>query len=311
MIRVQQLTKKYYGKTVVREVSFEVGRGEIVGFLGPNGAGKTTTLRMITGYLSPTQGRVEVDGIDVVAHSLEARRRIGYMPENVPLYPEMRVKEYLRFRAELKGVPRKECRERTEVVMKQCGLEEVRRKIIQNLSKGYRQRVGLADALIHRPPLLILDEPTNGLDPNQIRQVRDFIKNLGEKHTILLSTHILSEVEAICDKVIILDRGTVKASDTPGLLAKQLRRASTLVVEVQPGEANVERLCRKLAGVRKVVATPLAEDWTRLVIRCVAGEDVRPQLDRLVKEHGWPLREFRFKRASLEDVFTEITHPDA
>ncbi|MDB4672849.1 ABC transporter ATP-binding protein, partial [Akkermansiaceae bacterium] len=223
MIEISNLSKSYGRHKAVDQISFEVTRGEIVGFLGPNGAGKSTTLKMLTGFLPPTSGAARIAGKDIFRESLEVRKRIGYMPENVPLYTDMRVKEYLRFRGGLKGLSRSRLRKRLSEVMETCGLTHVRRKMIKTLSKGYRQRVGLADALIHEPDLLILDEPTNGLDPNQIRAIRSLIKNLGEKHTILISTHILSEVEMTCNKVVIIDEGKIKAADTPENLVSSMR----------------------------------------------------------------------------------------
>lgn len=220
MIQVQGLTKTYRGRAVVDDISFEAGRGEIVGFLGPNGAGKSTTMRILSGFLLPTAGKVEIAGHDIVEESLQARRHLGYMPEDVPLYPEMRVEEYLRYRAGIKGVSRERLAGRVHENMERCGVSEVRRKLIGTLSKGYRQRIGLADALVHDPSILILDEPTNGLDPNQIRSVREIIRSLAGRHTVLLSTHILAEVEAVCERVIILDRGRIKATGDPSSLAR-------------------------------------------------------------------------------------------
>src|SRR5688572_8597758 len=220
MIEVRELTKRYAKYTAVNDVTFEVGRGEIVGLLGPNGAGKSTILRILSGFMPATSGTVRIGGFDVFHEPDEVRRRIGYMPENNPLHMEMRVREYLRFRGALKGLKRGRCRERTEVVMQQCGLSDVHRKIIGHLSKGYQQRVGLADALIHEPELIILDEPTIGLDPNQIRSVRQLIKDLGQKHTVLISTHILPEVEMTCTRVLILHQGQILAADTTENLQK-------------------------------------------------------------------------------------------
>ena len=221
MIEVSNLSKRFGRHLAVRDISFYVAKGEIVGFLGPNGAGKTTTLRMLTGFLPPSAGSATVAGFDIFRQSIEARRHIGYMPENVPLYDDMRVREYLTFRARLKGLSKSDTRRQVLHVIDICGLESVRRKMIKALSKGYRQRVGLADALVHEPDLLILDEPTNGLDPIQIRQIRELIKRLAKNHTVLISTHILSEVEMIADWVIILDNGRVKATGTPQKLAAE------------------------------------------------------------------------------------------
>src|SRR5437868_10165579 len=215
MIKVENLTKRYAGNTAIHDLNFEVGKGEIMGFLGPNGAGKTTTMRILSSFMPPTSGRATIAGFDIFEHSLQARDNLGYMPENVPLYNDMRVTEYLNYRGALKGIPHRRMPERVGDVKELCGLKEVENKLIGTLSKGYRQRVGLADALVHEPDLLILDEPTIGLDPNQIRQVRELIKNLGKQHTILLSTHILPEVEMTCSRVIIIHRGRIEASDAP------------------------------------------------------------------------------------------------
>ncbi|MFM8364216.1 MAG: ABC transporter ATP-binding protein, partial [Verrucomicrobiota bacterium] len=231
MIKVENLVKKFGATTAVDGIDFEVGKGEIVGFLGPNGAGKSTTMRMLAGFLPPTSGRATVAGFDVFTESLRAREHIGYMPENVPLYPDMRVGEFLRYRAALKGVPGRRLNERIGDVLELCGLADVRKKIIGRLSKGYRQRVGLADAMVHEPDLLILDEPTIGLDPNQIRLVRDLIRNLRRHHTILLSTHILPEVEALCSRVIIINKGRIEALDTPQNLRTRLGQDTQVVFD--------------------------------------------------------------------------------
>ena len=257
MIEVNQLTKRYARHEAVRGIDFSVARGEIVGFLGPNGAGKTTTLRMLTGYLPPTSGTATIAGFDIFRKSIEARRKIGYMPENVPLYEDMRVREYLKFRAQLKGLGNSDTRRRVGEVIDICGLDSVRRKMIKTLSKGYRQRVGLADALVHDPELLILDEPTNGLDPNQIRQIRELIRRLGQTHTVLISTHILSEVEMICNRVIIIDGGQIKAADTPANLVGQMRAAGRIQVEIQADTEVVAGALNRMENVKKVTPEPL------------------------------------------------------
>src|SRR5438552_3765052 len=240
MIKVENLTKRYAGQTAIRDLNFEVGQGEIMGFLGPNGAGKTTTMRILAGFMPATSGRASIAGFDVFEQSLQARSRLGYMPENVPLYNDMRVTEYLDYRAALKGVPHRRVAERVGDVKELCGLREVERKLIGALSKGYRQRVGLADALVNEPELLILDEPTIGLDPNQIRQVRELIKNLGKQHTILLSTHILPEVEMTCSRVIIVHKGRIEACDTPENLLGKIRQAGGVELEAKVGNDNGE-----------------------------------------------------------------------
>lgn len=307
MIEVEHLTKRYPGRTAVDDVSFSVGAGEVVGFLGPNGAGKSTTMKILTSYLPATSGRVTVAGHDVFADSIKARRAIGYMPENVPLYDDFRVKEYLSFRAKLKGLGGRDCRRRVGEVMDLCGLADVRKKMIGTLSKGYRQRVGLADALVHRPQLLILDEPTNGLDPNQIRQVRELIRRLGENHTILLSTHILTEVEATCGRVIIIDHGRIKASDTPEALQQRLRSAGAIEFEAQAGAEEVAAAVRALPQVRRVLCDDLEDGWRRFTVRVDPGADPRAEIAALIGTLGWPLREFVRRQASLEDVFVELT----
>lgn len=310
MIKVSNLTKRYVGRTAVDGISFEVGQGEIVGFLGPNGAGKTSTIRILTGYMPATAGTASIAGHDVFSDSLAARSRIGYMPENVPLYEDMRVKEYLRFRAHLKGMRGRDARKGVGEAMDMCGLTEMRGKMIGALSKGYRQRVGLADALVHKPDLLILDEPTNGLDPNQIRRVRELIKQLGLTHTILISTHILTEVEMTCDRVLILDRGKLRASDTPTNLINKLRTAGVVNVELQATAALAMDKLKGVTGVRKVVKEDERDGWTRFTLRAESGTDVRQAVSAVASENGWPLRELHAQSASLEDVFVEITQSD-
>ena len=309
MIKVENLTKRYAGQAAIQDLNFEVGKGEIMGFLGPNGAGKSTTMRILSSFMPPTSGRASIAGYDVFSHSLQARAHLGYMPENVPLYNDMRVTEYLNYRAALKGVPHRRISERVGDVKELCGLKDVEKKLIGVLSKGYRQRVGLADALVHEPELLILDEPTIGLDPNQIRQVRDLIKNLGKQHTILLSTHILPEVEMTCSRVIIIHKGKIEACDTPENLLGRIRTASGVRVEAKVGSDNGEAELKKIAGVRDVT-TSSDGDWKTFSLRVESGADVREEVFRLAAERHWKLRELSQQRATLEDVFVEITHPD-
>jgi ABC-2 type transport system ATP-binding protein len=310
MIKVENLTKRYAGHTAIKDLSFEVGRGEIMGFLGPNGAGKTTTMRILASFMPPTSGRASIAGFDIFEQSLQARAHLGYMPENVPLYNDMRVNEYLDYRAALKGVPHRRTSERVGDVKELCGLREVEKKLIGNLSKGYRQRVGLADALLAEPDLLILDEPTIGLDPNQIRQVRELIKNLGKQHTILLSTHILPEVEMTCSRVIIIHKGRIEACDTPENLLSQIRQAGGVVVEAKTGsDSGVEEL-KKISGVRDVTSET-EDDWKIFTLRVEYGVDVREEIFRLASQRRWSVRELSQRRATLEDVFVELTHPDA
>ena len=310
MIEVRHLSKRFVGRAAVDDITFSVGKGEIVGFLGPNGAGKTTTMRMLTGYLPASSGAASIAGHDIFTDSLKARREIGYMPESVPLYDDMRVEEYLKFRAGLKGLRGRAVKENMGRVMDLTALKDVSRKMISSLSKGYRQRLGLADALIHKPRLLILDEPTNGLDPNQIRQVRSLIAALSTEHTILLSTHILSEVTMTCRRVIIIHRGKIRADDSPETLAKSTRSSGTITLEINaPAEAAVEKLSA-ITGVRRV--TPLAAEgaWSTLEVKPEPDTDVREEISRAARENHWPLRELSRKQATLEDVFVEITQRD-
>jgi ABC-2 type transport system ATP-binding protein len=310
MIKVENLTKRYAGQTAIRDLSFEVNRGEIMGFLGPNGAGKTTTMRILAGFMPPTSGRATVAGFDVFSQSLQARAHLGYMPENVPLYSDMRVNEYLEYRAALKGVPHRRIGERVGDVKELCGLKDVERKLIAALSKGYRQRVGLADALLAEPDLLILDEPTIGLDPNQIRQVRELIRNLGKRHTILLSTHILPEVEMTCTRVIIIHKGRIEACDTPENLLGKIRQAGGVVLEAKVGNDDAAEQLRKIPAIREVV-TDGEDDWKRFSLRVESGVDVREEIFRLAVDRRWTVRELTQRRGTLEDVFVELTHPDA
>ncbi|HET7239286.1 MAG TPA: ATP-binding cassette domain-containing protein, partial [Terrimicrobiaceae bacterium] len=266
MIKVERLTKRYGNVTAVDAIDFEVDKGEIVGILGPNGAGKSTTVRMLACYLPPTSGRAEVAGFDVFRDSLRAREHIGYMPEHVPLPHDMRVNEYLAFRASLKGVPGRRIKERLADVSDLCGLAEVERKMISTLSKGFRQRVGLADAMIHEPDLLILDEPTIGLDPNQIRQVRELIKNLRRHHTILLSTHILSEVEMTCSRVIIINRGRIEALDTPENLRSRIGSQGEVTMEARTEDPQALAKMRAVRGVKEVIQKKMGE-WTRFTLQ--------------------------------------------
>ncbi len=309
MIRVENLTKRYAGQAAIRDLNFEVGKGEIMGFLGPNGAGKTTTMRILAGFMPATSGRASIAGFDIFEQSLQARTRLGYMPENVPLYGDMRVTEYLDYRAALKGVPHRRIAERVGDVKELCGVKDVEKKIIGALSKGYRQRVGLADALLHEPDLLILDEPTIGLDPNQIRQVRELIKNLGRQHTILLSTHILPEVEMTCSRVTIIHKGRIEACDTPENLLGKLRQAGGVVLEAKVGKDNGAEELKKISAVRDVT-TDVDGEWNVFSLRVESGADVREEVFRLATARHWTVRELTQRRATLEDVFVEITHAD-
>ena len=303
MIDVRNLTKYYGDYAAIRDVSFEVPSGQIVGFLGPNGAGKTTTMRILAGFLTATSGRATIDGHDVFSEPVEVKRRIGYMPENCPLYPEMRVAEYLAFRAGLKGLHGRRRRQRLDYVLNRCWLTDVRRQLIGTLSKGYRQRVGLADALLADPPVLILDEPTIGLDPSQIRETRKLIRELGKQHTILLSTHILPEVEMTCDNVIIIHRGRVVASGSPKNLARKAGEQATLVADFE-GEIDPAPV-RALAGVAHVEREKSLRS-TRLRIATREEAALPHRLCALAVERGWKIRELRPQRQTLEDMFVRI-----
>lgn len=309
MIKVENLTKRYAGNTAIEDLSFEVEKGEIVGFLGPNGAGKSTTMKILSSYMPASSGRASIAGFDVFSHSLEARQHLGYMPENVPLYTDMRVTEYLNYRAALKGITGRRQRERVGDVKELCSLRDVETRLIGTLSKGYRQRVGLADALLHSPDLLILDEPTIGLDPNQIRQVRELILNLGKYHTILLSTHILPEVEMTCGRVVIINRGKIEAADTPENLVNAMRAAGGIRLEAKVGADDGIAQINMVSGV-KDVNFEADGDWSVFTLRTDAGSDPREELWRLATDRHWTVRELSRRRATLEDVFVELTHGD-
>ena len=328
MIQGEHLTKRYAGHTAVDDLSFHVEKGEIVGFLGPNGAGKSTTMRILSCFLPATSGTARVAGHDVFTESLQVRQSLGYLPENVPLYTEMRVTEYLNHRAALKGLSGRRLKERVGVVKEMTDIKPFEHKIIGKLSKGQRQRVGLAESMVHEPELLILDEPTIGLDPNQIRQARELIKSLGERHTFLLSTHILPEVEMTCSRVIIINRGRIVASDTPANLPGKLRSAGNIRLEADPGVDDAVAELGKVPGVKEVtvlaaipagipgVATPSGAEggggrFQEFTLRIEAGTDPREEVYRLCVDRRWNVRELSQRRATLEDVFVEITHADA
>lgn len=307
MICARNITKRFSGLTAVDRVSFEVARGEVVGLLGPNGAGKTTLLRLLTGYLTASAGELTVAGYPVTASSLEVRQRIGYLPETCPLYPEMRVDEYLSYRAALKRVPRGLIRKRVDGVRERCGLADAGRRIIGKLSKGYRQRVGLADALVHDPDLLILDEPTSGLDPNQIREVRSLIRTLAERHTILLSTHILPEVEAACRRVLIMDRGRMVFSDTAERLRKRGEAVARVSFEVRAPAESVRTELARVAPGAEAILRELDGGWVAGTLDTDGEGDVRPAVFEAAARCGWSLRELRREKESLEDVFVSLT----
>ena len=316
MIEVKDLTK-WYGRTLALDrATFTVEAGQIVGFLGPNGAGKSTTLRILTGYLPATSGEARVDGRDVLMESLAVRAGIGYMPENVPLYPEMRVEEYLRFRAGLKGVPAKGRTAAIERVIDRCWLTDVRRKLIGALSKAYRQRVGLAESLVADPKVLILDEPTIGLDPAQIQETRRLIRGLGETHTVLLSSHILPEVEKTCSHVVIIASGRIARSGSLEELKGGLSEGQRIILEVSPGKtgdgpAEMARVIGQAAGVAEVGREDAGDGWTRLRATPAPGADPRAALYAAVAGRGWALREMHATAPTLEELYVQITAGDA
>jgi len=310
MIEVHGLTKRYGEKFAIQDVTFDVQPGEILGFLGPNGAGKSTTMKILSGYMPATAGKASVAGYDVFSQSLEARRRIGYLPENVPLYLEMTVRGYLAFMAEVRGVPRAQRRDRVATVMDQARVADRADWIIGKLSKGYRQRVGLAQALVHNPPILILDEPTVGLDPRQIIETRNLIKGLAGNHTVILSTHILPEVSATCSRVVIIANGQVVAEDTPDNLTKRLRGSERIEVEVKGPAKRVATALGKVASVITVEVAAGADGRSRLFVDSAVGADVRAELAATVVNNGWGLYQLRNVGMSLEEVFLQLTTQD-
>ncbi|MEI9863812.1 MAG: ATP-binding cassette domain-containing protein [Limisphaerales bacterium] len=309
MIEAVDLTKRYAGRTAVAGISFTVAPGEIVGLLGPNGAGKSTTMRILSSFMPATSGTVRVAGFDVFHDSTEVRRRIGFMPENNPLYPEMRVREYLKFRARIKGLGWRRSRERVATVMEQCGLTDVHRRIIGQLSKGYKQRVGLADALVHEPDLIILDEPTIGLDPNQIRSVRELIKSLAEKHTVLISTHILPEAEAMCSRMLIMYGGKILAADTPDNLQKLVHGISRIVAEINAPPEELRFVLSQMRGIQLFELSAAGDGFQRCILTPDEGFDLRPSIFMMALEHGWVVRELTRNRQSLEDIYVQVTKP--
>ena len=307
MIEVQHLTKRYGRVTAVDDVSFRVERGEILGFLGPNGAGKTTTMRILTGYIPATEGKAIVAGFDVFDQPIEAKRRTGYLPETPPLYPDMSVAEYLNFVASIKGVPANEKRQRIQQVMVKTRIDDVANRLCSKLSKGYRQRVGLAQSIIHNPDVLILDEPTAGLDPKQIIETRQLIKQLAGDHTIILSTHILPEVSQTCQRVVIINKGRVVAVDTPDNLTARLRGSETMYIQVDANGLDASGALRRVPGVTRVIESDRREPAVGYEVESERGHDVRRELARIVVSSGWGLLELRPMRMSLEDIFLSLT----
>ena len=308
MIEVDRLTKRYGNLKAVDEVSFQVEKGEILGFLGPNGAGKTTTMRILTCFLPATEGTARVAGYDVFENAMEVKRRIGYLPEHPPLYDEMTVDGYLQFVARIKGVAPEDRKRRLREVKETVRIEGYGKKLIKHLSKGFKQRVGLAQALIHDPEVLILDEPTVGLDPNQIKEVRELIKSLSGNHTIILSTHILPEVSMTCQRVVIISDGKIVAVDTPENLTRQQQGAAHIYMEARGSDVEVQRRLHRIEGVLSVVSRPLGEEGVfSYRIETELKQDVRGRIAQSVIEEGFELLEFRSLQLSLEEVFTQLT----
>ncbi len=305
MIQVQNLSKHYGPVPAVHDLNFTVQKGEVVGFLGPNGAGKTTTMRILTGYMPPTSGCTRIAGYDTLTQSIEARRHIGYLPESVPLYPEMSVRGYLNFMARLRGVQSRQAA--VQRAMEMVNITERANTLIGKLSKGYRQRVGLAQALVHNPDVLILDEPTIGLDPRQIIEVRELIKQLAGQHTVLLSTHILPEVEQICTRVLIINKGQIVTEGAPNSLSAHLRQGERVTVQVTSGGADITPTLSKIGGIQSII--PLDHD--RYEIRTAPGQDVRAQIAAAIVHQGWGLLELHATSMSLEDIFLQLTQEES
>jgi ABC-2 type transport system ATP-binding protein len=316
MISVKDLTKRYARTTAVDQISFEVAKGQIVGFLGPNGAGKTTTMRILTCFLPPSAGTANVAGFDVLEQPLEVKRRIGYLPESPPIYPEMETTEYLKFVGKLKGLSGADLQKRVDYVCGRCAIADVKTKLLGKLSKGYRQRVGLAQAIIHNPDVLILDEPTAGLDPKQINETRDLIKDLAGDHTIVLSTHILSEVEQTCEQVIIINKGELVATDSVRNLQARARGAESVLVEVAGRNGNLEasivqHKLEQVTGVSRVLCKQQIDSRAFFEVESQKGRLVRGDLARAVVESGWDLNELRPAAMSLEEIFLQLTGSEA
>jgi ABC-2 type transport system ATP-binding protein len=312
MIKVEGLTKRYARTVAVDNISFEVAKGQIVGFLGPNGAGKTTTMRVLTCFLPPTSGTAHIAGFDVLEQPMEVKKRIGYLPETPPLYPDMEVAEYLTFVGKLKGLATPDVAKRVAEACERCAIADVKTKLIGKLSKGYRQRVGLAQALLHNPDVLILDEPTSGLDPKQIIETRELIANLAGDHTIILSTHILSEVEHSCERVVIINQGKLVAQDTVVNLTNRLRGSESVAVQIQAANGNlnhgeVRQRLEQVAGVSRVVLKDTKDNHCAFEVESMQGRSIRAELARAVVGAGWDLNELRPVGFSLEDIFLQLT----
>ena len=311
MIEVKDLVKRYGNKCAVDNVSFTVRRGEILGFLGPNGAGKSTTMNIITGYLSSTDGTVTIDGVDVLDDPIEAKKKIGFLPEQPPLYLDMTVRDYLDFICDLKHI-KGDRKKHVNDICKVVKIDNVYNRIIKNLSKGYRQRVGIAQAMIGNPEVLILDEPTVGLDPHQIIEIRNLIKDLGKNHTVILSSHILPEVQAVCDRVIVINKGKLVADDTPDRLSKQLSSDHRLVLRIDGPENDTYSILSKIGGVVKVEKLGEKEPGTRdYIVEAETGIDIRRAIFSRLADRGYPILSMRSSEMTLEDIFLQLTYEEA
>ncbi|MEA2088474.1 MAG: ATP-binding cassette domain-containing protein [Patescibacteria group bacterium] len=309
MINIENLTKKYQDKKVLDNISFNIKKGEILGFLGPNGAGKTTTLKIITGFIAPTKGKVKVGGINLSKDSLSIRKKIGYLAENNPLYEDMKVYEFLYFIANLKGIKKERIVSKIRKINKTCGLEKVISRTINELSKGYRQRVGLAQAMINDPEILILDEPTSGLDPNQIVEIRELIKKIGKEKTVIFSTHILNEVQAVCDRIIIIHNGKIVASGTPDELLKSAGSEKNIYVKIKGTRDEVLSRLKKLENAKSVkIKDKESDNIYGYEIKSDKGIDLREKLSAEVMRNNWSILEFRKEEKGLEDVFRKLTN---
>jgi len=308
MIEIKNLTKKIGSTVILNDISFSVPKGEILGFLGPNGAGKSTTMKIITSFWTPTSGKVIIDGINVMDDSLKTRTKIGYLPETVPLYNDMRVYEYLKFIAEVRNTKKENIKKRIKEVIESCGLQKVIKKPIEELSKGYRQRVGLAQAIMHEPDILILDEPTTGLDPNQIVEIRELIKKIGKEKTVIFSTHILSEVSATCDRAIIINNGKIIVEGKPSELASKAGAKETIYVKIKGKKDSVLQKLKEIQDINEVsVKDKETDEIYGYEIKPKLGVDLRESLSTTVMNAGWSILEFNKKSVSLEDVFRELT----
>ena len=306
MISVQEVSKQYGPKRVLEKISFEITKGEVLGLLGPNGAGKTTLLRILTGFFPPTEGKVLVDGLDLARQPKKLKRRIGYLPERLSIYPDLTVEEFLRFAAEIKGIPRGRRKAEIQTKMEICGIEPVRKRLMGHLSRGYTQRVGLAQALLGDPDVLILDEPTSSLDPKQIIEIRELIRSLGRERTLILSTHVLPEVSKVCERVLILNQGRIVAQGRPEDLERGLADRQEILVRVEGGSVSLELVLRSIPGVRSVEKQG-QEGWvTTYLLQTLPHEDLRSEISKRIVEMGFPLLELTMKRLSLEDVFLKL-----